>query len=227
MEIAVYGHYGFGLLMFPTAAADYLEYERFGLINVIAPFIDAGRLKVFSINSINKESWLNPHVSPPDRALQHQRYNEYIVREVVPFIKNHCSQETPIITTGASLGAFHASNTFFRRPDVFDGVIAMSGSYDIKSYSNGYYDDNCYFNSPVDFLPNLNDEFLLGKLRSKHHIYILTGQGAYEAPEHSIRLSQILSSKSIPHQLDLWGYDVPHDWPTWLKMLPHVLETRF
>jgi esterase/lipase superfamily enzyme len=213
--------------LFPTAAADYLEYERFGLINAIAHFIDAGRLKVFSINSINKDSWLNPHVAPPDRALQHQRYNEYVVREVVPFLRNHCSQETPIVTAGASFGALHAANTFFRRPDVFDGVIAMSGSYDIKSYSNGYYDDNCYFNSPVDYLPNLTDEFLLGSLRSKHHIHILTGQGAYEAPAHSIRLSQILSSKSIPHQLDLWGYDVPHEWPTWLKMLPHVLGTCF
>jgi esterase/lipase superfamily enzyme len=227
MEIAVYGHYGFALLMFPTAAADFLEYERFNLIEAIRPFIDAGKLKAFSVNSINNESWLNQHVPPPYRAVRHQQYNEYIVQEVVPFIKNHCSQDTSIITTGASLGALHAANTFFRRPDIFDGTIAMSGSYDIKAYSDGYYDDNYYFNSPVDYLPNLNDEFFLGKLRSKHHVYILSGQGDYEAPDRSIQLGQILSAKGIPHHVDLWGHDIPHEWPTWRSMLPHVLQTRF
>ena len=227
MEIAVYGHYGFALLMFPTAAADYLEYERFQLIDAIAPYIDAGKLKAFSINSINNESWLNPHVPPPYRAIRHQQYNRYVVEEVVPFIRSKTSDETEIITTGASLGALHAANTFFRRPDIFSGTIAMSGSYDIKSYSDGYYDDNCYFNSPVDYLANLSDEYLLGHLRSRHHIYILSGQGSYEAPERSVQLGRILEAKGIPHAIDLWGHDIAHDWPTWRMMLPHVLGSRF
>ncbi|MBM2841827.1 MAG: hypothetical protein HW412_2355 [Bacteroidetes bacterium] len=227
MEIAVYGHYGVALLMFPTAAADFLEYERFYLIDAIKPFIDAGKIKAFSINSINSESWLNKDMPPVYRAIRHQQFNEYVVQEVVPFIRNHCSQDTVIVTTGASLGALHAANTFFRKPEIFDGTIAMSGSYDIKAYSDGYYDDNCYFNSPVDYLPRLEDEYLLGKLRSKQHIYILSGQGSYEAPERSRQLSEILSEKGIPHHLDLWGYDIPHDWPTWRSMLPHVLGTRF
>jgi len=226
MEIAVYGHYGFALLMFPTAAADYLEYERFHLMDALVEFIDPGRVKVFSINSINNESWLNDHVAPPDRARRHQQYNEYVVDEVVPFVRSHCSQETPIITAGASFGALHAANMLFRRPDIFDGTIAMSGAYDLKTYSRGYYDDNCYFNSPVDYLPGLTDGYLEA-LRSKRHIHILSGQGDYEAPEYSIRLAQVLAAKGIPHQLDLWGHDVPHDWPTWIAMLPHVLRTQF
>ncbi len=227
MEIAVYGHYGIALLMFPSAAADFLEYERFYLIDSIAPFIEAGTIKAFSINSINSESWLNEHMPPPYKAIRHQQYNDYITEEVVPFIRAKTSDETPIITTGVSLGALHCANTFFRRPDLFDGTIAMSGSYDIKAYSDGYYDDNCYFNSPVDYLPNLNDEYLLGLLRSKHHVYILSGQGNYEAPERSVQLGRILDAKGIPHVVDLWGHDVPHDWPTWRSMLPHVLGTRF
>jgi len=227
MEIAVYGHYGFALLMFPTAAADYLEYERFQLIDSIRSFIDSGKVKAFSINSINSESWLNAHVPPPYRAIRHQQYNQYIVDEVVPFILNHCSRETMIITTGASLGALHAANTLFRRPDIFAGTIAMSGSYDIKAYSDGYYDDNCYFNSPVDYLSNLNDDGMLAALRGKQHIHILSGQGSYEAPERSQQLGHILGSKGIPHQVDLWGHDIGHDWPTWRMMLPHVLGTKF
>lgn len=227
MDIAVYGQFGFAMMMFPTADADYLEYERYGLIEKIARFIDGGVLKVFTIGSINKECWLNEHVPPPYRAVRQQLYNAYVVDEVVPFIRRQCSDETPIITCGASLGAFHAANSLFRSPDIFDGTIAMSGCYDLKVYAEGYFDDNVYFNSPVDYLPNLTDETILSGLRSKKHIHILSGQGSYESPEYSTELSRILTSKEIPHQLDLWGQDVPHDWPAWLAMLPHVLGTEF
>jgi esterase/lipase superfamily enzyme len=226
MEIAVYGHYGFALLIFPTAASDYLECERHRLIEAIAPFIDAGKMKAFSINSITGESWLNDHVPPPYRAVRHQHYNAYVEQEVVPFIHNHCSNETPIMTAGASLGAFLAANTFFRRPDIFAGTIAMSGMYDVKPYCDGYYDDNCYFNSPMDYLPNLTDETLLARLRAAHHIYLLSGRGDYEAPERTVHLGAILADKGIPHHLDLWGDDIHHDWPGWCAMLPHVLQSQ-
>jgi len=222
MEIVVYGHYGYALLMFPTAAADYLEYERFQLIDAITPFINDGNLKAFSINSINNESWLNNDMHPSHKAIRHQQYNQYVTEEVLPFIRQHCSQDVPIVTTGASLGALHAANSFFRKPDLFAGTIAMSGSYDLKSYTKGFYDDNCYFNSPVDYLPHWNDEKILNMLRNKS-IVIASGQGSYEDPNASRELSGILHSKGIEHWLDLWGFDMPHDWPTWRQMLPYFL----
>ena len=223
MEIVVYGYSGYAVLLFPTAAEDFLEYERNHLIDSIGEFLAKGVIKAFSINSINNESWLNTNLHPADRAIRHQQFNKYVTDEVVPFIKTHCKGKVPIVTSGASLGAFHSANTFFRRPDLFAGVIAMSGSYDIKSYSDGYYDDNCYFNSPVDYLPNLTDKKILKQLKSKQ-IIISSGQGDYEAPEESQRLSDILNSKGIKHWLDIWGHDVVHDWPTWRQMLPYYLS---
>jgi esterase/lipase superfamily enzyme len=222
MEIAVYGHYGYALLMFPTATADYLEYERFQLIDAITPFINEGRLKAFSINSINNESWLNKNMHPSHKAIRHQQYNDYVTEEAVSFIKHNCSQSVPIVTTGASLGALHAANSFFRKPDLFAGTIAMSGNYDLKTYTDGFYDDNCYFNSPVDYLPHWNDKNILNMLKHRN-IIIATGQGSYEDPDASRRLSEILYSKSISHWLDVWGYDMTHDWPTWREMLPYFL----
>ncbi len=224
MEIAVYGHYGAALLMFPTAAADYLEYERFNLIDSISHWINSGKFKVFSINSINSEAWLNNSMYPPHKSIRHGQYNNYVTSEVVPFIFDHCQGKVPIITTGASLGAYHAANTFFRRPDIFRGTIAMSGVYDLKAYSKGYYDDHIYFNSPVDYLPNSADEKYLDLIRDNKGIIIASGQGDYEDPDASRRLSDILNSKGIRHWLDLWGYDMGHDWPTWRKMLPYFLE---
>jgi len=227
MEIATWGHFGFPLLMFPTAAADYLEYERFHVIEVMKDFIESGKVKVFSINSINRLSWLNRDLHPKYRALRQVQYNNYIVNEVVPYIWNSCRSRIGIITTGASLGAYHAANQLFRRPDLFAGMIAMSGNYNIREYYEGdYFDENVYFNNPVDYLPGMEGHDL-NSLRHKQHIYVLTGQGQWENPDASRRLSGLLSSKGIPHELDLWGYDMPHDWPTWRKMLPHYLGTRF
>ena len=227
MEIAVYGQYGFALLMLPTAAADYLEYERFQLLDALAPAIDAGKVKVFSINSINSEAWLNNRMHPRHKAIRHQQFNAYVENEVVPFIRMHTSDETPIITTGASLGALHAANMFFRRPDLFAGTIAMSGVYDLTAYTKGYYDEDVYFNSPCHYIPNLSDDRILSRLRSSSHIHILCGSGDYEDPEASRNLSGLLAGKGIPHELDVWGPDMRHDWPTWRAMLPYYINSRF
>jgi esterase/lipase superfamily enzyme len=227
MEIAVYGHYGFALLMFPSAGADYLEYERFYMIDSIAPMIDEGKVKVFSINSINSESWLNHQMEPRHKAIRHQQYNQYIENEVVPYINNAAGGDTPIITCGVSLGAFHGANVVFRRPDLFDGVIGLSGIYDLKEYSNGYWDEDVYFNSPVDYLPNLNDENVLGQLRKIPHLHFLSGSGPYEAPHQTQKIAEVLSEKGIPHETEIWGHEWGHDWPTWREMLPSYLGRKF
>src|SRR3984885_16034372 len=185
MPIATYGSYGFALLMIPTAAADYLEYERFQLLDHIAQFVDAGKVKVFSINSINTESWMNDHMDPYHKAVRQNQFNNYVYNEVVPFIRNNTSWETPIITCGASFGALHSVNLFLKRPDLINGCIGMSGVYDLTEYTRGYYDEDVYFNSPQHYIPNLSDDWYLSNIRKSNHIHILTGSGDYEDPEAS------------------------------------------
>jgi esterase/lipase superfamily enzyme len=226
MPLAVYGHYGFALLMIPTAAADYLEYERFEMIDQLTPLIDAGKIKVFSINSINTESWMNNQMEGAHKAIRQNQFNDYIFNEVVPFIRNFTSNETPIITAGASFGALHAMNIFLKKPDVFKGVIAMSGVYDLMEYTNGYYDDQVYFNSPIHYIPNLTDHTILEQIRSGKMI-IASGSGSHEDPEANKRFSGVLHSKSIPHDLEIWAEDIHHDWPTWRKMLPYFIDAKF
>ena len=227
MPIAVYGHYGFALLLVPTAAADYLEYERFQLIDSIRPFIEGGKVKVFSINSINNESWMNFHVDPRHKVIRHQQFNDYVCQEVIPFIKMHSSNDTPIIISGASFGALHSMNLFLKRPDLLNGVIAMSGVYDLTEYSRGYFDEDVYFNSPQHFMPNLNNHTILEQIRHSHHIHIVAGSGAYEDPNASRSFASVLYSKGINYELDIWGSEWPHDWNTWRTMLPQYLATRF
>jgi esterase/lipase superfamily enzyme len=225
MPIVSYGHWGHPLLLFPTASADFLENERFGLIGAVGPQIEDGRVRVFSINSINQQAWMDRGLSVAEQARRQALYMRYVEDEVVAYVRQVCqTADLRIATSGASFGAFHAANTLFRRPDLFDAVIAMSGFYDLgPDYLHGYSDDNAYFNNPAWYLPNLDGHYL-HLLRTACWIHILTGQGAYEAPDASRRLSDLLASKGIPHFLDLWGHDVDHDWPWWLKMLPYSID---
>ena len=227
MPVVVYGNYGFALLLVPTAAADYLEYERFQLMDHLSPFIDSGKVKVFSIDSINNESWLNNNMDPYHKSIRHQQWNNYVFNEVVPFIRNNSSQETPIITCGASFGALHSMNLFLKRPDLINGVIAMSGVYDLTEYTKGHYDDDVYYNSPIHYIPNLVDHDILEQIRRSRNIHIVTGSGSYEDPAGSGRFAKLLYDKGINYELDIWGEEWKHDWPTWRAMLPHYLGSRF
>lgn len=225
MPLVSYGNRGQPVLLFPTAAADYLECERFFLIKSVEPAIMAGRIRVISIESINRYAWMDRALPVKEQARRQALYSRYVEDEVVPWIRHAAGDPgVRLIASGASFGAFHAANAVFRRPDLFSGLIAMSGFYDLApDYLRGYSDDNCYFNNPSWFLTDLGGESLR-RLQTDCRIVLVTGQGAYEAPDCSRRFSALLHQKGIPHTLDLWGHDVDHDWPWWRKMLPHYLS---
>jgi esterase/lipase superfamily enzyme len=225
MPIVQYGHAGHPLLLFPTAAADFLENERFFLVKSVEPQLMAGRVRVFSIDSINKHAWMDDKLPVAEQARRQALYARYVEDEVVPYIRWAVGDANARIgTTGASFGGYHAANTLFRRPDLFDTTIAMSGFYDLApDYFRGYSDDNCFYNNPAWYLPGIEGRDL-DLLRHACSINIITGQGAYEAPDASRALSTILTNKGIPHNLDIWGHDVNHDWPWWRKMLPHYID---
>ena len=183
MPIVTYGHYGIALLLVPTAAADYLEYERFQLIDALSPAIEAGKVKVFSINSINLQSWMNKQMEGAHKAIRQNDWNRYVFEEVIPFIRNSTSWNTQIIVSGASFGALHSMNLFLKRPDLINGVIAMSGVYNLMEYTDGYYDEQVYYNSPIHYIPNLSDGYFLDHIRRSNHIHIFSGEGPYEAPD--------------------------------------------
>ena len=227
MPVAVYGHYGPALLLIPTAAADYLEYERFQLVESIRSFIEEGRLKVFSLNSINNESWMNESMHPKDKAIRHQQFNSYVFDEVIPYIKSNTSNQTKIITCGASFGALHSMNLFLKRPDLINGVLALSGVYDLTEYTKGYFDDDVYFNSPQHFIPNLSDHNILEEIRKASPVYIFSGSGSHEDPNASRSFASLLYHKGINYELDIWGSEWPHDWHTWRAVLPNFIAARF
>jgi esterase/lipase superfamily enzyme len=226
MEVNVYGYYGKPVLVFPAQAGRFYDFENFGMVSAIASFIEAGQIKLFTVDSIDSQSWANNGAHPADRARRHQDYDRYIVEEVVPFMRKHSGDTgAKFISTGVSMGAYHATNFFFRHPDIFDTVIAISGLFQLNHFIGDYMDENVYFNTPLAYLPNLNDPWHLDQYRQSR-IIVCTGQGAWEdemlADTHELK--RILEQKDIPHWIDIWGGDVNHDWPWWHKMLPYFLE---
>ncbi len=223
MPLVAYGHYGPPVLMLPTAAADFLEYERFHLIDAVSWFLSEGKVKLYSVDSVNKLALLNDHASPQEKIAWLQRYDSYLIEEVLPLIRADCGSDVKPLIMGISLGASLAANTFFKHPHLFGGAMLISGSYDLRSFFNGFYNEDLYFNNPVDYLGGMPDASALQGKR----IMIFTGQGEFEAPDRARQLSGILSSKGVPHQLDIWGQDVSHDWPWWRKLLPEYFGRLF
>ena len=99
-------------------------------------------------------------------------------------------------------------------------MISLSGSFDIKSFLDGYYDDLCYFNNPVDYLPGLGEGPLLDQLRQ---MGIVLGTGDRDSCRpRNLELAAILAAKGIPHFLDDRKW-CGHDWNYWRDMFPQYL----
>jgi esterase/lipase superfamily enzyme len=227
MGVVVYGHWGAPLLVFPTSGGDEWEMRNMGMIGALADHIDGGRIKVFCVNMNSGDSFYNQGAHPYHRSWMQRMYDEYLREEVVPFVHSHCLTGMISITTvGMSLGAYHAANTLFKHPDVIKRCLAISGVYDMRSFMDGMYDDNFYFNNPVDYLANLADPWYYQQLATCD-IRIVTGHGPWENSGPSYHLSGILWSKNINHSLDDWGPLGGHDWPYWKHQMREYVWQLF
>lgn len=216
IETLVYGHQGYPVLIFPSSQGRYYEAKDFQLIESIRWFIEEGKVKVYCPDSIDGISLYNKGIHPADRLRNHIQYDKFILDELVEKMRYETGADR-ICVTGPSFGAYHAVNFAFRHPYRVSHLFAMSGKYDIKSFLDGYYDDNAFYNNPVDFLPDSNDGNLW-------NMKIILGTGEHDiCRDATAHMSNILESKGIDHWLDIrQGYE--HDWPLWREMLPHYLS---
>jgi esterase/lipase superfamily enzyme len=227
MGVVTFGHWGQPLVIFPTSGGDEWEMRNTGMIDALAGYVDAGRIKIFCVNANSTESFYNRGAHPYHRSWMQRMYDEYLLEELVPFVHSHCrTSMIALTTTGMSLGAYHAANTLFKHPDVVKRCIAISGVYDMRKFMDGMYDDNFYFNNPVDYLANLADPWYYQQFETCD-IRIVTGHGPWENSGPSYQLSGILRSKDIRHSLDDWGPLGGHDWPFWKHQMREYIGRIF
>ena len=218
-----YGHYGQPVLLFPTAGGDAHEAERQGLIDACSGLLAAGRVKIYSCDSVAGQALLHEHGSPAYRMWLFNQFHHAVRHELVPAIRSDLGgAETPIVATGASIGAFNSLAVLCRFPDVFRAAVGMSGTYRIQKFLDHQSSQDLFFASPLDFLPGLEGE-QLDQLRTRFAI-IATGQGAWEDVDSSWDAGNVLGSKGVPNRVDVWGQEWEHDWPTWRRMLPQYLD---
>jgi len=221
LRVVRWGAVGTPVLLFPTAAGDAEECERFLMIDALAPLMEAQRIKVYSVDSLGTQAILDDELSREEAARVQNRFDEAVYREVVPAIRADCRDpKIEIVVAGASLGAFNALAALCRHPDVYKAAICMSGTYDLTRWMTRSSQD-WYFSSPLDFLPGLEDASVLEALR-KRFVLLTHGTGRWEEPQQSWRVADVLGKKGIPNRVDAWD-DRDHDWPTWRDMLPKYL----
>lgn len=224
MEITVYGHAGRPVLVFPSQDGRMGDFAGFGMVDACGELLAAGRVRFVAVDGVDFQGWTNRNLHPFDRARRHLDYDRYVMEELVPFVRRETGAGTMWVT-GCSMGAFHASNFFFRHPETFDGVIGISGLYSARSFCDDQWNDAVYFNSPLEYLPGLADPLVLERYR-RSTIAFVVGQGAWEEEclADTRALEAILRAKDVPAWFDYWGHDVNHDWPWWRKMLPYFLD---
>lgn len=215
-EMLVFGDSGYPLILFPTSMGRYYESKDRGLIDSVAWYVNNGHVKIYCPDGIDTSSWYNKQISPAERAVNHMRYDAVILNEVIPRAMEETGHHRVAIA-GCSFGGYHAANFAFRHPELVSYLFSMSGLFDISSRVDGYYDDNVYYNNPMDFMPDNNhpDLWKMGIVLGSAERDVTLAQNE--------QFSRILSGKQIQHWLDVRQNTV-HDWPVWREMLPHYLS---
>ena len=215
MGMLVFGHGGARVLVFPTSHGSFFEWEDRGMTAALGEHLERGWIQMYCVDGYNMESWYAEGLHPADRARRHILYEDYILSEVLP-LSTFKNPNPYLIVTGASLGAYHAANLAFRHPHLVGRIIGLSGRYDIRFQTEGYSDDNVYFNNPSDYLAHEHDHERLEAMR-RMDIILAVGRGdpAYPNNEH---ISRLLWQKGVGNALRVWdGW--AHDWPWWRQMI--------
>lgn len=223
VEMLVFGHAGRPMLVFPSSEGRFFDWENFGMVETVRSFVDAGKLQIFCVDSLDRESWYSS-AHPSERARRANDYDHAVTHDVVPFIHRRQGRVTGIMTHGCSFGAYHAVNFYLKHPEQYELGIGLSGNYSIQFALPGFCNGDVYHNDPLMYVPNMNDEAHLQALR-KNLLIICCGQGAWEDWRgEAIALSDHMRAKGIPHWYDQWGHDVNHDWPWWKQQLPYFID---
>lgn len=225
MDLVVYGEGGYPVIVFPTQDSPCTNWEDFGLIETIEDYIGSGTLQLFCVSNVDRDSWSAADRDKIERADLVEAYYRYVSDELCPLVHELSgSPERPLLA-GCSMGATHAVVFALRRPDLFQGCIALSGVYDAKYFFDGWMNETLYASSPVDFLPNMAADHPYVDLYNKRQLVLCVGRGAWEDEGVSTQhvLDDAFRRLGVGAWCDFWGTDVNHDWPWWKKQIRYFL----
>lgn len=225
MEFKVYGSGGKPVLAIPGERGRFFQWEETGMVDALKSELERHRLQLFVADTIDAETVCNQWGDPYHRVRMHEGWYHYVVDELVPRIEELNATGQDLLVVGCSMGAYHAANFFLRRPDLFDGVIALSGAYDTYRMYQGYMDEVAYANDPCVSLSGMSLDHPYIDMFNRRRMVFCCGQGSGE--ENSLvatrRLEQVFLRKGIRARMDYWGFDVDHSWFWWNQQMPYFL----
>ena len=229
LGVIVYGMTGYPIIVFQTQDSKCTNYEDFGMISELADYIDGGKVQLFCVDSIDQESWSNTNGDKSWRSQRQEDYFRFVTDELVPYVHDRNGSDLRPLATGCSMGATHSAIAALRRPDLFQGCIALSGVYRTSFFFGDWMDENLYMNDMVQMLHDLPADHPYIDLYNHRSLCFCVGQGAWEDGLSDLRdMDASFKRLGINAWCDFWGYDVNHDWPWWKKQmryfLPIVLE---
>lgn len=225
-RVIVHGSYGRPVLVFPSSEGRAEDFESNGMVDAVRPLLEQGRVKLYCLDSWDGGSWYRDDLSMEERAQRHEAYERWVLHGVVPLIDDDCAGRQEMLVTGCSFGAYHAVNIALRHADLFPLALGLSGVYDLSGMGWGERGLAFYVNNPMDAMAGAHGDHL-DWLRSRLSLLLVCGQGMWEddtgALESTKRFGGICKDKGLRVEVDLWGHDVPHDWPSWRAQLAHHL----
>jgi len=213
MEWLEFGRSGFPVVVFPTSGGRFYDFEDRGMVAALSEPLETCALRLYCVDSVDRESWYNPNISPRERVRRHQLYENHIVHELAGAI---CRENASLTAFGCSFGGYHALNLALRYPQLFTRAISLCGVFDLSGFLEGYCDREAYRQLPTFYLPHLEDPWFLERLRRNT---LILASGLDDAClEQNRHMDSILSEKRIPHTFAVWETENSHDWPVWKQM---------
>ena len=225
MPVIEYGRAGAPLVYLPSSGGNEGEFERYGMHEAVAPWISAGRLRCYSVDTRGPEGLFNDEIPPHERIASYVAVERYLATELLPWVRERTSSPR-VALVGSSYGAFVAANLLFKLYESVDVVCGLGGVYEMWHRLEGYHDDDVYFHTPLEYLPRLGDPVILAGIRATRGIDLFAGQQD-EWLRETHQLEQVLRERDLPHRVDVWPRPADHHERWWRAQLPVFLERRF
>lgn len=229
LDLVVYGSAGKPVVAFPEGGTQCTTWENAGMVELLLPMIEAGDIQLICVESMDGSTWHGANLDDYYRLMNLEGYLDFVTGELLAFVRETLgSKELPLLC-GAGTGATNAALAFVKHPELFGGLLAMSGNYNIRNFAVRELNDEWLGLSAVDVLGRaVQDEVQKAALIGKPIAFVV-GQAeddAELATQHEMEAA--CAVLGLDATFEYWGTDVNKDW-YWYKeqtrqLLPGMLS---
>ncbi len=224
--VLAYGHYGRPVVAFPSENGEAHDWESRGMVEALAGVLEAGKVKLYCLPSFDRESWTRarPLARGARRAARPLRaLGARAARAVRAGGLSHAGADRnrnvvrrlprgellPQARRRVPAGDLHERRLRRLRPGWWQREAMPSTS------------TTRWTTSRISAAT-----IWTGCARMRRCSSSAGRASGRTRPARSSRRSvsgRCSASTGIRHEVDLWGHDVPHDWPSWRRQIAHHL----